>query len=294
MKLLRYALPLVLLAVPGCGDDKPAQPLAKKTEKLEPAKPKSMGAMTFAIDTTSAKVEFAMDAPFEKIRGKVPAKAVTGTVHVDLDDLSKTTGLVHVDIAELELFQRTAGEDGEFGEEIKSDTQNEHARNWLEIGPDAPEDVRAKNARVEFSLTQIKNPSATDIKTLKGDSRTVTFVGSGDFLLHQRAATKETKIEMTLAFKGDKVESIAVKTVEPLMIGLDEYDVRPREAFGKLAAKTLEAVAPKVAKEAAVSVEFVAKPDPSAAKPAAGAKPADEAKPAAEAKAGGEAKPSGY
>jgi len=242
-----------------------------------------MGAMTFEIEGSEANVEFSMDAPFEKIRGRVPATAINGTLHIDLDDLTKTTGLVHVDLAELELFQRVADDNGKFGEETKSATQNEHARNWLEIGPDVPEDVRTKNNRVEFSLKEVKNPSATDIKTLKGETRTVTFAASGDFLLHQRAAAKATDVEMTFHFKGDTVEKVAVKTVQPLAIGLDEYDVRPREAFGKLAAKTLAALSPKVAKEAAVSVEFVA-----VAKP--GAKPPAQAKPA-EAKAEAEATP---
>ncbi|MGB1013904.1 MAG: hypothetical protein ACPG4T_07210 [Nannocystaceae bacterium] len=275
MKHLFLALPIALLLVtPGCSDDAPAQPLAKKTEKLAPETPKSMGAMTFEIEGSEANVEFSMDAPFEKIRGRVPATAINGTLHIDLDDLTKTTGLVHVDLAELELFQRVANDDGNFGEEIKSAGQNEHARNWLEIGPDAPDDVRAKNNRVEFSLKEVKSPSATDIKTLKGDVRSVTFTATGDFLLHQRAAAKTTDIEMVFHFKGDTVEKVAVKTVKPLAIGLDEYDVRPREAFGKLAAKTLAAVSSKVAKEAAVSVAFVATAKPGA-KPAAAAKPAE-------------------
>ena len=41
-------------------------------------------------------------------------------------------------------------------------------------------------------------------------------------------------------------------------VGLAEHDVRPREALGKLAKKTLKLVAPKLAKEAAVSLELSA------------------------------------
>ena len=58
---------------------------------------------------------------------------------------------------------------------------------------------------------------------------------------------------------------------------LDEYDVRPRKGFGVLAAKTLDALAPKVAKAAEVTVEFSAKLDDKAAMPeskAGDAKPA--------------------
>ena len=57
----------------------------------------------------------------------------------------------------------------------------------------------------------------------------------------------------------------AADMFQPLTIGLDEYDVRPRTGFGKLAARTLEALAPKVAKFAEVHLEFVAKPAPEGA-----------------------------
>jgi hypothetical protein len=50
-----------------------------------------------------------------------------------------------------------------------------------------------------------------------------------------------------------------VRTLEPLRIGLEEFDVRPREAFGKLAQKTLDALGTKVAKEAPLQVEFSAR-----------------------------------
>ena len=60
-------------------------------------------------------------------------------------------------------------------------------------------------------------------------------------------------------WEGDHPTSVTVKSRKPLDIGLDEYDVRPRTGFGKLAAKTLETLAPKVAKAAAISLEFTAR-----------------------------------
>jgi len=50
-----------------------------------------------------------------------------------------------------------------------------------------------------------------------------------------------------------------VRTTEPLDAGLEEYDVRPREAFGKLAQRTLDALGTKVAKSAPLQVEFTAR-----------------------------------
>ncbi len=277
LHLLPLSLLLLAPAVTACGEPEPAKPLAEKAEKLEIEEPKAAGTVKFTIDAASSKLGFSMDAPFEKIRGKIPAAATTGTLYVDLDDVSKSKALIHVDIHELELFQQVKGDDGKFGEEVKHDAQNEHARQWLEISPDVPEDIRKKNELIEFSVTAIKDASAPSVAKLEGDKRTVSFTTTGEFLLHQRKASKDAKIEATFHYKDGKPVSVDVKTVEPLSIVLDEYDVRPRKGFGVLAAKTLDALAPKVAKAAEVTVEFSAKLDDKAAMPeskAGDAKPA--------------------
>jgi hypothetical protein len=139
---------------------------------------------------------------------------------------------VHVDLRELELFQRKADAEGKpFGEETKNETQNQHAREWLEIGADAPADALKKNALIEFSLREIKDLSATDLGKLKGAERKVTFTAIGEFLLHQRKASKSVQLEATFAYAGDATlpPRVHVKSLEPLEIGLDEYDVHPRE-----------------------------------------------------------------
>jgi hypothetical protein len=53
--------------------------------------------------------------------------------------------------------------------------------------------------------------------------------------------------------------SVTVKSVKPFTVNLAEHDVKPRDTFGKLALKTLDALAPKVAKEALVSLDLTAK-----------------------------------
>jgi hypothetical protein len=275
--MFRSLFVTAVVVVTACGGE-PVK-LAEKAEKLETAAPKTASAQKFTVDSATSKLGFDMEAPIEKIRGKVPASAMTGELFVDLTDISKTTGLVHVDIGELELFQRVAPEEGkEFGEEKKEPKQNEHARAWLEISPDTPPEALAKNKLIEFSLTKISNASANDVTKLTGPARKVTFTATGEFLLHQRKAPKSVELEATFNFTGDKVDSVAVKSLGPLKIGLDEYDVRPREGFGKLAQKTLGALAPKVAKEAEVSLEFTARAaadaKPAMTSHAAGAAPA--------------------
>ncbi len=257
MKLL-LLLPL-LTALGACGGE-PVK-LAEKAEKLEVAAPKAPEVVKMTIDSASSKLGFDMDAPIEKIRGKVPPAAMTGEVFVDPVDLSKSRGLVHLDLTELELFQRTAPEPGkEFGEEVKNDTQNEHARQWLEISPDTPPEDMKKNARIEFALSSLSDISANDVTKLTGPERKVTLTATGDFLLHQRKSPKSVKLEVTFRYDGDKLKEIHVKNLAPLSIGLEEYDVRPREGFGKLAQKTLEILSPKVAKSADINLEFTAKP----------------------------------
>lgn len=278
---MRRALSTLLLATTALAltsacSSEPAKPLAEKAEKLEPEQPKSIEARTFKIQGPGSSVGFEMEAPLEKIRGRVPEGAISGEINVDFMDLTKSNGLVHVDIKELELFQRKAGDDGKLGEETKSDLQNEHARAWLEIGEDAPEEDRVKNTRVEYSVKNVKSASVTDLTKVAGAERKVTLQVEGEFLLHQRKATKEAELEVVFTFDGDTPTKMTVKTVKPLGIGLEEYDVRPREAFGKLAAKTLGALSDKVAQQADLSVEFTAVPD-RAQKPAA-APAADAAK----------------
>jgi hypothetical protein len=95
---------------------------------------------------------------------------------------------------------------------------------------------------------------------MTGATRTVTFKAKGDFLLHGRKAEKTADLEATFTYDGDKIASVAIKSTKPFSIGLAEHDVKPRESFGKLAQKTLELLAPKVAKEALVSIEVTARP----------------------------------
>ena len=259
-----FLAPLALTAsLVGCKGAEEPKPLAKKTEEIATVEKKTVESMTFGIVTDGAKVGFEMQAPIEKQDGSVPPEAVGGSLNVDLADLSKSTGLVNVDISNLEIYQQKAeeGAEGEYGERVKSDLQNEHMKDWLEIGDDAPAAERKKNSVIQFKLDDVVDASATNISELDGATRTVTFTGVGDFRLHQRSAKKEVKLEATFHYADGAPTSVTVKTVEPFAVDLAEHEVRPRTGFGQLAEKTLGSLSPKVASQAQVSIALTAKPN---------------------------------
>lgn len=250
---------LALLSTPlACGKDDVK--LAPKAEKLDEATPKTATATEWAVQSTGSTVTFEMQAPFERQDGEVPESALSGTLHIDLADLSKSTGLIAVDISKLEIYMQKAEEKGEYGERTKDATQNEHMRDWLEIGEDAPPEELEKNQRVQFSLAEITEVSNADVTAMSGADRTVTLTAKGEFLLHQHKAPKTVKLEATFHFDGDKATGVDVKSVSPFAVALPEHDVRPRTGFGTLAQKTLGALADKVGEEAQVSVAFSATP----------------------------------
>lgn len=246
------------LGLAACREKQPEQ-LAPSASALAPAAPASDQALAFAAEPGSSQVRFLMEAPIEKIFGEAPG-SVDGELFVNQQDLAQSSGLLRVDLEKLAIYQQKRADDkGEFSEKQKNELQNQHARTWLEINEDAPEAVRKENRFAEFRIARLEQPSAANLTGLSGNERTVTATAVGDFRLHGRKNQKRVKVELRFGYAGDKLESLRVRTLEPLAIGLEEYDVRPREAFGKLAQKTLDALGSKVAKTAPIEVEFTAR-----------------------------------
>jgi hypothetical protein len=266
----RMLLGIVLLGTAlACNKEKPPeeQKLAPTAAALEAPMPKAASAVPFQVDASSSSFTFLMDSPLEKIDGDAP-KSVTGELFVDPADLTKSTALVKADLKQLTLYQQKRGDEkGEYGARKKSDLQNEHAQDWLQLRAKDGE-VTAEQAETnrfaELKILKLENLSATDVTKLTGAERKVTATVSGDFRLHGRKATKSAKVELNFKYAGDKLEAIEVKTLEPFMITLEEFEVHPRDAAGKLVKKLSEAISSnlkgKVAADAPVSVSFVAKP----------------------------------
>ena len=119
------------LGLTGC-KDQPQATLAPTAAALQAA-PAAASATDFSVDSASSKVTFLMDSPLEKIDGDASG-GLSGELSVDLSDISKSTALVRVDLQKLVLYQQKRGDDkGEYSERKKSDLQNTHARNWLQI-----------------------------------------------------------------------------------------------------------------------------------------------------------------
>lgn len=247
---------LLLGGVAGCGDE-PAAQLAPeaKGSALASSAPKSAAAKAYTINKGASMVVFNMEAPDEKIRGKAEG-STEGTLFIDPKDLSQTTGNIVVDIDSLVLVQRKKDDSGAFKDEENVPKQNEHARAWLEIDANAPAEIRAKNKRVEFRISSIESVSEKDLSKLSGAERTVTLKAKGDFLLHQRQSVKTVDLKATFTYEGDNPTGVVIKTASPFAVGLAEHDVRPRDGFGKLAAKGLDALGSKVAKEAMVELDL--------------------------------------
>ena len=257
---LLTAVALLSLACTRAAEQSP--PPAPKGETLAAPSAKTTKGVPLTVAADSGAATFTMQAPLERQDAEVGPGAVSGTLYLDPTDLTQTTGLVRVDLTDLTIYQRAReDEESEFGEREKSDLQNEHMRDWLEIAEDAPEAEREKNRYAEFALQDVKNESVRNIGSLSGTERRVTFMAVGELRVHQRAVPKEIAMEATFHVDGQRLTAVEVSTTTPFLVDLERHDIRPRSAFGTLAQKTLQAMAPKVASKAVVHVEFKALPD---------------------------------
>ncbi|MEI9937071.1 MAG: hypothetical protein WDO69_07585 [Pseudomonadota bacterium] len=247
----------------GC-KDKPSASLAPTASALVAA-PSAASATHFSVDSASSKVTFLMDSPLEKIDGDASG-GLSGDLFVDLSDLGKSTALVKLDLQKLVLYQQKRGDEkAGYSERQKSDLQNEHARNWLQIvareGDVTAEQAEA-NRWVEFKVDKLEGATLTNIAAASGAERKLTATATGDFRLHGRKQAKSAKLELVVNYQGDNAQSIHVRTTEPLNIGLEEFEVNPRDGAGKFVKSLTEALSSnlkgKVAQQAPLMLDFTA------------------------------------
>jgi hypothetical protein len=227
--------------------------------------PVGENAKPLAVDAASSSVKFLMDSPLEKIDGDAP-KSIQGDVFVDEKDLTKSSGLIKIDLKTLTLYQQKRPDGkGAYSERKKNDTQNEHAHAWFQLEAVSGEVTPAQaemNRWVEFKLDKLET-ATPDVAAMSGPERKVTATVTGDFRLHGRKAVKSAKLELTFKYAGDKLESLHVKSVEPVVVNLEQFEIHPRDNTGKLVQTVTEAISNqlkgKIKNEAPVEFEFDAK-----------------------------------
>ncbi|HET9930269.1 MAG TPA: hypothetical protein VFQ35_06270 [Polyangiaceae bacterium] len=232
-----------------------------------PSATQTASAQLFAIESVGSKATFSMQAPLERIRGEA-VDAISGEVTLNLDDIEEASGRVEVDLDKLVLFeQKRKDEKHEFSESAKNEQQNREAREWLQLEarPNEIAEEQAKRNRFpKFLLDRLEDVSASKVSALSGDERNVGAKARGSLLLHGRTNKTNARLAFTFNYANNRVQSILVKTAEPLPIALEDYDVHPRNRAGKLVKTIQEALASDYAKtlepRVLVELSFVAKP----------------------------------
>ena len=257
-------LPGLLLRLSACDDKKPdasPAPVTSVAPVVSAAPSASVAAKEAAKDAppegtapfqiVMGKGTFLIDAPLEKIKGA--SDETRGTLYVGLKDLTKSRGKVMVRLSTL----KTAT----FNDMDKDAAQTEHARNWMEVGPESTETSRMKH---EWAVLDIKSvdapPTALAEAKEENGARVVKAKVSGDLTIHGVKSAKT--IPISLRFKGpaDAPTELVIKTDEPMAVSLKEHDVKPRDKVGSFLNGALYRIGKKIDDKVQVSFEATAKP----------------------------------
>lgn len=251
------------LGLAGCDDKKATTaPVASSLAPSTPA-PTTNKTLKFAIDPRSAT---SIDMPAPKEHIKAGTDGAMGTVEVDLMNLANTRGEIKADL--LSLSTKT------FGDAAKDKSQTTHARTWLEVADGEEgkleDGVKSANRWAVYAIRSIDNLSATDLTkvaaTKEGadEVRTITATTHGEFLLHGHKVDRDADVEVAFHYPvggaADKPSSLTIKSKKPFRTTLADYDVKPRDGFGKIAKGAFNLIGTKVAEVADVSLDLRATP----------------------------------
>jgi polyisoprenoid-binding protein YceI len=223
----------------------PAAAIAAKPTTPEP----EAGSARFVV--VAGKGSFLIDAPLEKIKGMTDE--TRGYVDVNPKELAKSRGELMVRVSTLKTST--------FGDMDKDAAQTEHARNWMEVGPDSPQDARMKYEWATLTVNSIDpTPPALAAATDANGARAVKAKVSGDFTIH--GITSKKTVPVTVTFKGpaDAPTDFVIKTDEPMAVSMKEHDIRPRDKVGSFLSGALERIGKKIDDKVQVSFEATAKP----------------------------------
>lgn len=256
-------LPWMALAV-GCEDKKTnLAPVASALVSSTP--PSSNASVTkFGIDR-DGKTSIELEAPKEKI--KATTSAASGSLDIDLGDLTRSRGVVKIDLTTLTTST--------FPEAEKNAAQTTHARTWLEVADGESGKLDDKTKEVHryavYAIRSVEKPSEGNVAKIApqkdgaDEVRTVSLTTKGDLLVHghkveQRDADVDVTFRYDVGAPPEKPKSLALKTRKPFRVVLSEHEVQPRDGFGKIAKGSFHLLGTKVAENADVTLDLRAKP----------------------------------
>jgi hypothetical protein len=198
---------------------------------------------------------------------------VTGELHVDLTDLSRTRGLVRADLSSLRIHAPAAAErnrpersrpersrpersEPERSEPERSDPElMARARAALELA----RDTNAPATFASFDLTAVEDPSPAQIVPASSPeganpaSRNVRFTAVGNLLLHGFRVARRAPLAAEFGFTSDPQvpSSVLIRSRSPFVISLETHAI---VALGSESAA--KGSAPVQAREVRVSVEL--------------------------------------
>jgi hypothetical protein len=213
--------------------------------------------------TIDPKGKTSIDMPGPKEHIKADTSAAGGNVDVDLMNVPNTRGEIKVDLQTIETHT--------FGNEDDK-AQTEHARTWLEAAPKLAPEVVAANRYAVFAIRSVENASIVDLtkapfapgKDGKQEKK-VSATVKGEFLVHGHKVDKSVDVDVTFVYppnakSDDAPERILIQSKNPLVVTLDEHDIKPRDNGGKIAKAAFNLLGTKVADTASVSIDLAAAP----------------------------------
>ncbi len=236
--------------------------LAPSASALAPsvAAPASM-ALKLKVDP-KGHTEIDMPGPNEHIKAETSASM--GNIDLDLMNIPATRGEIKVDLQSLTLKT--------FDDAKKNKDQTEHAQTWLEAAPKLKTEIVEPNRYAVFAIRSVDNASIVDLtkaplapgKDGKMEKK-LTATVKGEFLVHGRKKDKAVDVDITFVYPAgakpaDKPESMVIKAKAPLVVTLDEHDIKPRDNVGSIAKEAFKLLGTKVADTASVTFEFTAAP----------------------------------
>lgn len=258
-KVSLLALPLLACQAK---DTSRAAPAASSAQSAPAPAP---GAIDYSVEANGSTT---LDMPGKDEHIKASTSRADGALHIDATDLSKTQGEIRVDLTSLTTHT--------FGEASKDDAQTEHARTWLEAVVDGK--IQESHRYAVFVVRRVDVPGERALDKIPLSPapfvRLVKAVVHGALTVHGHQVERSVPVDLEFAYPAataaaDRPSALHIRTSEPLRVTLKEHDIKPRDPLGKVLSWTSQLTG-KVATDALVSVDLLAKPTIFAADAGAG------------------------